>query len=223
MRPLKPDTTLGPLPCRSVARFVHTHAERRVSRSYEPSFFDSGYLNDTHSGLVDAVDSVRGKLLKVDHYKLYEAAYFAQGPILEIGRLAGRSTICLALGSRDGEEQPVYSIEFQDKYLPIAEANLAKFDVLDRVTLIQGDSSEKIPDVPDPDTVFIDGDHTYEGIMRDLVALQPKLSSGSPVLLHDYFHPLNDEGKIGIKKAVEEFTPEWEFRGRFGGLAIFET
>lgn len=204
-----------------MSRFVHEHSDRLL-RSYAPSFYADGWLSDTHRSLVEALAGYRGKLENADHFKLYEAAYFAQGPILEIGRLAGKSTVCLALGSRDGSGHPVYSIEFDNRHLPLAEEVLRVFEVYDRVTLIQGDSAAQVGRVPGPlDTVFVDGDHAYEGVRRDVAVLDGLIAPGAVLMLHDYFHPLNDTGEYGVRRAADE-AALGAFRGRFGGIALFE-
>ena len=204
-----------------MSRFVHEHPDRKLN-SYAPSFYEDGWLNSTQRGLVEALADHRGKLADADHFKLYEAAYFARGPIVEIGRLAGKSTICLALGARDGSGQPVYSIELVLKYLPLTEEGLSRFGVLDGVTLIQGDSAVQATRVPRPvDTVFIDGSHIYEGVARDIQALRGVLAPGAVLMFHDYRHSANRTGEYGVRRAVDE-AALGPFRGCFGGIAMFE-
>lgn len=48
------------------------------------------------------------------------------------------------------------------------------------------------------DLVYIDGDHTYEGVCKDLAAWYPKVKKGG-VICGD------DIGWIGVKRAVDEF------------------
>lgn len=202
-------------------RFTHAD-ENHHDRSYAPSFFDGDFLNETQETLIDQVADVRGKLEPADHFKLYEAAYFARGPILEIGRLAGKSTICLAFGARDGSRQAVYSIEYENKYLQLACDNLARFDLLDQVTLIQGDSVVQARRVPAPiDTLFIDGNHSYRGVKQDIESLQGRVAAGGVVMFHDFYHKANETGEFGVRRAVLE-AADLGFRGRFGGIALFE-
>jgi cephalosporin hydroxylase len=57
--------------------------------------------------------------------------------------------------------------------------------------------------------LIVDGDHTYEGVMRDLVAWMPKMSIGGYALLHDYdarktiFE--NVEQYPGVKKTAHKY------------------
>jgi methyltransferase family protein len=205
-------------------RFVDKH-ETKQDREYAPSFFDGEYVSETHAKVEELVADIRGKLPPADHYKLYEAGYFARGPLLEIGRLHGRSTVLLGLGIKDsGNGQKLTSIEFEDKYLKAANRNLKRFELEDQVALLQGDSSEIVRGLDGPfDTVFVDGDHRYEGISKDIDALEGKISPGGVVMFHDYFNVANETGAMGVKRAVTERAGDLglEFRGRFGGIALF--
>ncbi|MBU3591454.1 class I SAM-dependent methyltransferase [Polynucleobacter sp. 78F-HAINBA] len=48
------------------------------------------------------------------------------------------------------------------------------------------------------DLVYIDGDHTYEGVVKDLAAWYPKVKKGGIICGDDIGWP-------GVKKAVDEF------------------
>jgi hypothetical protein len=50
--------------------------------------------------------------------------------------------------------------------------------------------------------VFIDGDHSYEGVRRDLLSWWPKIAKNGFIGGHDYAHP---KPRWGVKKAVDEF------------------
>ncbi len=219
------------------SRFVYRHEERRprgyepIYRSFEPSLYVPalglhGFLSPLHEDVPDAVADITGKLMPGDQYKLYEAAHFARGPILEVGRLHGKSTAVLAMGLRDGGgEGPLYSIELNDKYEPIAEAHLRERGLLELVTLVRGDSSTAIAALPGQfDTVFIDGDHSYEGFSRDLHALGGRIAPGGVAMFHDCFHPENETGAYGVARALAERAESLglAYRGRFGGMAVYE-
>lgn len=57
--------------------------------------------------------------------------------------------------------------------------------------LIRGDTAVQSDRIPDHsiDIIFIDGDHRYEGVMRDLIAWTPKLRLGGIICGHDYDNP----------------------------------
>lgn len=218
-------------------RFIYRHEDRRpfayepIYRSFEPSLYvpklgAHGFLSPLHEAVPAEVEKVYGKLSPGDQYKLYEAAYFARGPILEIGRLHGKSTVVLAMGLRDGGAGvPLYSLEIQDKHRPIAEGHLRERSLLDLVTLVQGDSAAMIAELPGRfDTIFVDGDHSYDGCMRDLRALEGRIDLGGVAMFHDCFHPANASGDYGVTRALQERAEYMglAYRGRFGGIALYE-
>jgi hypothetical protein len=221
------------------ARFIYRHEDRRplayepIYRSFEPSFYVPtiglrGFISERHEAITDEVEDIYGKLMPGDQHKLYEAAYFARGAVLEIGRLHGKSTAVLASGLRDGGvDVPFYSIEVQDKHRPIAEGHLRDHGLLELITFVQNDSATAIAELPGSfDTVFVDGDHSYEGVMRDLRALEDRIEPGGVVMFHDPFHPDNacDGGDYGVARALRERAEAMglAYRGRFGGMALYE-
>jgi predicted O-methyltransferase YrrM len=220
-----------------VPRFVYSHECRRplgfeyVFVSFEPSFYVPssefrGRLNPVHQQIVEKVADIPGKLMRADYAKLYEAAYFARGAVVEIGRLTGLSTAVLALGLQGGGVgAPFFSIDLPHPNTAIAAANLRGLGLQDLVTLLEGDSAELIPRLPAPlDTVFVDGDHSFEGVVRDMQALNGRLASGAVVMFHDAFHGANADGRYGVSRALEELSDDLrlEYRGRFGGIALYE-
>ena len=50
------------------------------------------------------------------------------------------------------------------------------------------------------DFVFIDGDHSYEGVARDIAAWLPKVKPGGWLMGHDY----GNKPDGGVKRAVDE-------------------
>lgn len=213
-----------------MSRFLHFHSDKH-DRAYAPSFFEpdsTGFLNPEQASLTELLGDVTGKLQAADHYKLYEAGYFSDGPVLEIGRSFGKSTIVLGLGIRKGARPgPFISIEINDKLLERAKANLARFGLLDQIQLVQGRSSEKIVQLNIVyDTAFVDGDHSYEGVLRDLDALKGRVRKGGVVMFHDYFDARNEdptEPTYGVRQAVDKRASDLKllFRGRFGAIALF--
>jgi hypothetical protein len=53
------------------------------------------------------------------------------------------------------------------------------------------------------DWIYIDGDHTYEGVLQDLTLSWQKIKSGGCILGDDYY--LGAEVGFPIKRAVEDF------------------
>jgi predicted O-methyltransferase YrrM len=80
--------------------------------------------------------------------------------VLEIGTLAGYSTIQLARGvGRDGR---VVTLEYEPKHAAVARENLARAGVDDRVEVIVGAALDTLPTLADRDEtfdlIFIDAD-----------------------------------------------------------------
>jgi len=68
-----------------------------------------------------------------------------------------------------------------------------------RVTVIRKASDDAVQDVPDVvDFVHIDGDHTYEQVIRDIDNYLPKIRKGGLISGHDYIL------QAGVVRAVHE-------------------
>ena len=67
--------------------------------------------------------------------------------VLEIGTLAGYSTIALARGV--GPDGRVVTLEFEPKHAEVARANLARAGVDDRVEIIVGAALDTLPTLAD--------------------------------------------------------------------------
>lgn len=77
--------------------------------------------------------------------------------VLEIGTLAGYSTINLARGV--GPDGHVTTLEFEPRHAEVARDNLARAGVADRVEVVVGAALDTLPTLTGPfDLVFIDAD-----------------------------------------------------------------
>lgn len=79
----------------------------------------------------------------------------------------------------------------------------------DRAIIIKGDSADSARFIADGslDFVYIDADHSYEGVQRDLIAWEPKVREGGIVSGHDYY-VFPNSGNDGVVRAVDEFVAE---------------
>ncbi len=78
----------------------------------------------------------------------------------------------------------------------------------DRVTIHRADSVEVARDFADGslDLVFLDADHSYPGIKRDIAAWLPKVRRGGWLGGHDYHNSGDPRHHFeGVDRAVDEF------------------
>lgn len=72
----------------------------------------------------------------------------------------------------------------------------------DKAVILKGKSVEMARGVEDDSLslLYLDADHSYEGVMSDLIAWFPKVAKGGVVAGHDYLSP-----DYGVNQAVAEF------------------
>lgn len=72
----------------------------------------------------------------------------------------------------------------------------------DRAVLLRGSSGDMAEQVPNESLslLYIDGDHSYEGVIFDLITWVSKVKQGGVVALHDYENP-----SYGVKRAVQAY------------------
>lgn len=86
-----------------------------------------------------------------------------------------------------------------------------------QILMHEGDSSTNMQRMRDAsfDMIYIDGDHRYEGVMRDIAAAVPKLRPGGVLIFNDYavWSPVGMD-HCGVARAVHEFCSDnpWKFR-----------
>ena len=96
-------------------------------------------------------------------------------------------------------------------HLPNAYMNiLSQTQNLPQVMVCRGKSGELLPVFKDGcfDMVYLDGDHSYEGVKIDLPLAWAKLKKGGWLMGHDYeTNPKKTKTgyAFGVKKAVDEF------------------
>jgi predicted O-methyltransferase YrrM len=151
---------------------------------------------------------------------------------IEIGRWRGGSTIALAAAI--GPEGTVWSIDSGEKERRVVPTAHRAFDDETRafcerfrldVRLVVGDSHEIELETGEVDLVLIDGDHSYEGTMRDFERFGPRVRVGGHLLFDDAFdRPLAPGHSDTVGRVVDEVAATDEFRlvGRIDRLAHLE-
>lgn len=164
------------------------------------------------------------------------------GPIVEIGSAWGRSTICLARGSKSAGREQVHTIDShlsspepgrwrgagvqkgmprsggganeEGSRFPWLLQNLRRFGVEDWVVPIvsTSTSASSLP-LDDIRLLFVDGLHTYEGVKKDIESWLPRVASGGVVVFDDYF---GTKPTWGVRQAVDELVSSGKVRSSLG-------
>jgi Methyltransferase domain len=134
--------------------------------------------------------------------------------VVEIGSWKGRSTVAICEGLRDGELYAVDTFAGDSAICPEVDldpqterdriyeefrANVAMFPF---VTIMRNDSVTASGFFTDGslDWIFIDGDHSFPQVRRDIRAWWPKLKVGGLLSGHDWGH-------VGVSRGLLTFWP----------------
>lgn len=156
------------------------------------------------------IDGIPTHMTRAERYQLYRLARESTGPVLEVGSYVGASAACLALGIADrpaavgGDRLYCVDTWLNDAMsegnrdtLTEFRSNVARFG--ESVVALQGRSVDMARDFGQPlGMLFIDGDHSYEGVSADIEAWLPHLSPGGLVAFHDI------GWAEGVQRAVRE-------------------
>jgi len=133
---------------------------------------------------------------------------------VEVGVWKGHS-ICFLGNLLKDKEVSIYAVDLWDKtyrYENTDKKNIVPFlydiylknlelnNLTNKITNIKKISWEAANDFEDSsiDFVFIDADHEYDSVVKDINAWLPKIRKGGMISGHDYFNP------CGVKQAVDE-------------------
>lgn len=145
--------------------------------------------------------------------------------VLEIGAWAGASTVAMGRAA-----EVVFSVDWhrQDKWHEVVgsqgdtlsgfRATVAFNGLQDKVVPLVGRSQDVLPTLSSAqfDMIFIDGDHSYEGVHYDLTEAQRLLKPGGVIALHDYkreeLMPEYKDGeyKLGVTQVIDELGVPFE-------------
>lgn len=186
--------------------------------------------------ITEKVAGVDGFLTDAEASILYRLALQAparkDGVILEIGSWKGKSTICLASGSLLNSKMKVYAVdphtgseEHQqaDKKVWTFDEftkNIKDAKVSDFVSPVLKTSQDAAKEFKQPiQLLFIDGDHSYEGVKTDFDLWFPKVVNGGVIAFHDTI------GWQGPRRLVnqEVFRGRQFKNARFAGSITYAT
>jgi len=206
------------------------HSDKVAERSYRPSFpFDGPWLDEAHPTMPDQVRELPGWLRDEDVLKLYELGRLGAQPVLEVGAYRGKSAVVLASALRAaGGEGRLVSVDIDPVALASAREAVRERGLEDLVIFARGTLQALVRAYPGirPGVVFVDGDHSLEGVRRDLETLEAIVPSGSLMLFHDYLDARNDdpgEAHIDVLRGVREswVMRDCEFAGVFGCCGLY--
>ena len=147
-----------------------------------------------------------------------------EGHVLEIGRFNGGSTLLIACGI--GLSAHLTSIDRSPKNDDELLNVLCKFNCDEKVTLVNADantvnSQEKYR------LIFIDGDHTYEGIKNDFNKWKTQLEKNAYIVFHDAAQTrwnsttLKDCSRF-VKEILQNWAVDYKLIDQAGSLAIVQ-
>jgi predicted O-methyltransferase YrrM len=154
------------------------------------------------------------------------------GAVAEIGRFKGGSTLLLASALPDGAELWSYDLHVAlraDLSGPQLDTELTgaleRYDLLDRVHLVVGDSRVVEPPPRAPALVFVDGDHTYEGARADYERWRTLVAPGGHLLFHDAVdtggYGNHYPGIVRLVEEIERADASLERQPNAGSIAHF--
>ena len=164
------------------------------------------------------------KMLKTNNWFNYQDFYKNMASIkkyktyVELGVWKGHSVSYLA-SKLKGRDVKIYAVDiFEEwdknkkvldevKYITeLYNENLIKEGVRNMITDIRSISWDAADNFKEGgvDFVFIDADHSYKSVIKDIKAWLPKIKNGGIISGHDYFT------SPGVKSAVDELLGEVE-------------
>jgi hypothetical protein len=164
--------------------------------------------------------SIRGAVSESEIAHLFELATQVRvGCIVEVGAFRGRATAALAMGSLAGFKAPVFVIDPHEEFVGIYGGKfgpedrgsffetMLKLQLYPIIRLINLSSEWLSRTWPLPvSLLWIDGDHTFEGVKRDIDCWLPKLHDEASIVFDDALDPT-----VGPCRIIEQLTvdPSW--------------
>ena len=108
-----------------------------------------------------------------------------------------------------GNEATTYLRIWNDRYLRMVKRQAQKRLQDKNAVIIEKFSEDAARDIPDDslDFVYIDGDHSYDFVMQDIILWSRKVRKGGIISGHDYFYDKNKPGRQAkVTQAVNDYT-----------------
>ena len=170
------------------------------------------FVNEEHREIYGQTQNIPGWQAPGDTERLYEMGYKSGDVILEIGTYAGKSATVELKGALANPERtaPLYfGIDINPVGVVRTLVNLEEQDLFQHALVFHHDLEQFVTEFDiQPTMVFLDGDHRYDGVKKDLEVLKRFLVPDVPVLCHDYTNTQNSTGQLGVRRAVDEFVAD---------------
>jgi predicted O-methyltransferase YrrM len=151
------------------------------------------------------------------------------GPVVEIGRFKGGSTLIFASAMRELVE--LWSYDFHVALRPDMpgeqldaelRAALERYGLAHKVHLLVADSRTADPPARPIEVLFIDGDHSYEGAQADFERWGAFVAYGGHLLFHDAVDT-GGYGNVypGVAQLMTEIGLDWQRQAGAGSIAHF--
>jgi hypothetical protein len=152
------------------------------------------------------------------------------GCIVEVGSYRGRSTAALGFGSLDGHRAPVFAIEPHETFTGVFGGHFGPADraafyramlatgMWEVVRLVNLSSEVVVAGWTRPvGMLWLDGDHTYEGVRRDYRCWEPHLQDDAVLAFDDASAP-----DAGPARLVDELVHggRWELSEAVGEMRV---
>jgi predicted O-methyltransferase YrrM len=144
--------------------------------------------------------------------------------ILEIGRWCGGSTFLFAVAS--DQNSIVTSIEIAPQDDELLQTALKKNNLAHKVELLVANSQEAAAGLDSYDLIFVDGDHSYEGVAPDYEHWKKAAKPGGHLAFHNAAQGrLFTDAAAGPLRLVQEITARqneyYQRQPDVGSLALF--
>jgi predicted O-methyltransferase YrrM len=156
---------------------------------------------------------------------LYGMARSAKPTVcVEIGSARGKSACFVGMALKENGRGKLYAIdphmptawndtESVETY-PIIRRHISELGLADYVEVVRRTSHEAAADWSLPiDMIFIDGDHSYEGVRRDFELFLPHVKETGIIVFHDTMWDLTTGAASRDDMGVPRFVEELRVRG----------
>ena len=209
------------------------------SRSNSLNNFNDIFVKDRLSNWIVNLNNlsalsqnIRGMIDERTGEELFALTYMQalSGDVAEIGSFQGKSTFFLGNAVKLSGNGKLYAIDHfrgnlgKENFYVVGKSdlsdlesgfisNIKKAQLEDSVTLINKPNDEAVSEIEDSSLrlLYIDGDHTEDGVYKDLQLFKKKLKSSAIIIFDDY----DNVGFPGVVKVVNNFCESFKIRRKY--------